>query len=45
MLTDVRLYGELADKYGKEFRFDIDSPKDAVAALVANFSTFIFPPV
>ena len=40
MLTDVKLYGELKDKYGEEFTFDVNSPREVICALMANFKTF-----
>ncbi len=40
MLTDVKLYGELKDKYGEEFTFDVNSPREVISALIANFNTF-----
>lgn len=36
MLKTIKLYGELAEKYGKEWKFDIDTPIEAVGALMAN---------
>ena len=36
MLKKVKLYGELAERYGKDWSLDIDSPKEAVRALCAN---------
>jgi predicted phage tail protein len=41
MLKKVKLYGELAEKYGKEWSLDIDSPKEAVRALIANNPGFV----
>jgi len=40
MLTDVKLYGELGELYGKEFTFDVNTPKEAVSALITNFKKF-----
>ena len=40
MLTDVKLYGELKDKYGAEFTFDVNSAREVISALIANFKTF-----
>lgn len=37
MLRNVYLYGEMAEKFGKSFRFDIVKPIEAVQALEANF--------
>jgi predicted phage tail protein len=36
MLKKVTLYGELAEKYGKEWSLDIDSPAEAFKALDVN---------
>jgi len=36
MLKRVILYGELAEKYGKEWSLDIDSPAEALRALDVN---------
>ncbi len=36
MLKKVKLYGELAERYGKDWSLDINSPKEAVRALMAN---------
>lgn len=36
-LRKVKLYGELGKRYGKEFMLDVNSPKDAVRLLSANF--------
>jgi len=36
MLKNVTLYGELADKYGKSWTLDINSPAEAIRALCAN---------
>jgi predicted phage tail protein len=44
MLKTVKLYGELAERYGKDWSLDIDSPKEAVRALIANnpgFAQFV----
>lgn len=41
MLHKVYLYGDLGEKYGKEFRFDISSVPQAVSALVCNFKDFL----
>lgn len=40
MLRTVRLYGQLANKFGREFKFDVRSPAEAVAALKANLAGF-----
>lgn len=36
MLKKVTLYGVLADKYGKDWSLDVNSPEEALAALAAN---------
>ena len=44
MLKKVKLYGELAERYGKDWSLDINSPKEAVRALMANnpgFAQFV----
>ncbi len=41
MLTKVKLYGELQDKYGESFEFDVSTVREAVLALSANFPTFM----
>ncbi len=44
MLKHVKLYGELADKYGKDWTLDVNSPSEAVRALCANnpgFKSFL----
>jgi len=40
MLRKVKLYGELGDKFGKEFVLNVNSPRDAVKLLSANFKDF-----
>ena len=40
MLTIVRLSGDLAKKYGREFQFALDRPIDAIKALHCNFPDF-----
>jgi len=40
MLKKVKLYGELAEKYGKDWLLDINSPSEAVRALCANNPSF-----
>jgi len=40
MLKSVKLYGELAEKYGKEWSLDIESPAEAIRALCANNKGF-----
>lgn len=39
-LSTVKLYGNLAKKYGEEFQFAIKSVTEAVRALCANFKDF-----
>jgi len=39
-LVDVRLHGPLAERYGEAHRFAISSPREAIAALDANFPGF-----
>ena len=44
MLKKVRLYGELAEKYGKDWTLDVNSPSEAVRALCVNnpgFKSFL----
>ena len=36
MLKSVKLYGELAERYGKDWHLDINSPSEAVRALAVN---------
>jgi predicted phage tail protein len=40
MLRTVRLYGALAKKFGREFKYDVNSPLEAVAALKATVPGF-----
>lgn len=40
MLKKVKLYGELAEKYGKDWSLDISSPVEAFKALAANNKGF-----
>jgi predicted phage tail protein len=40
MLIEVMLYGFLGKRFGKEHRFNIDSPAEALRALMANFPDF-----
>lgn len=40
MLRTVRLYGALAKKFGREFKYDVNSPREAVAALKATVPGF-----
>lgn len=39
-LVTIRVHGPLGDKYGHEHRFAISTPREAVAALDANYSGF-----
>ena len=39
-LKTVRLYGHLGERFGKEHRFSITSPSEALRALKANFPEF-----
>jgi len=39
-MTTVKLYGHLGEKFGKEFKFDVVTPKEALHALKANFPEF-----
>jgi predicted phage tail protein len=39
-MKTVRLYGHLAKRMGKEFKFDINTPGQAISALRANFKAF-----
>ena len=39
-LTKITLTGQLAELYGAEHEFYIDTPKDAIAALESNFPGF-----
>ena len=40
MLTEIRLYGWLGEKYGKVHYYAVDSVREAVKALQTNFPTF-----
>ena len=40
MLREIKLYGELADRYGKDWLLDVDSPSEAIRALSANNPKF-----
>ena len=40
-MTSVYLYGELRNKFGEEFNFKINSPKEAFAAINANRKGFL----
>jgi predicted phage tail protein len=40
MLREVKLYGELAEKYGKNWKFNINSPQEAIKAMCANNPSF-----
>jgi predicted phage tail protein len=39
-LTTIKLYGDLGEKFGKEFQFEVHSPAEAVRLLAANFKGF-----
>ncbi|MDX0609409.1 MULTISPECIES: tail assembly protein [Sinorhizobium] len=39
-MIDVRLHGVLAERYGPEHQFAINSPREAIAALEANYPGF-----
>lgn len=39
-MVKVHLYGELAEKFGSSFNFDIRTPAEALHALCANFPSF-----
>ena len=36
-MRTIKLYGELGDLYGKEYRFNVTSVREALALLLANF--------
>lgn len=40
ILKTVLLYGELGDKFGKEFHLAVSSPSEAIRLLSANFKEF-----
>jgi len=40
-MKEIRLVGDIADKYGDEFLLDVSSPLDAIRALEANFNGFM----
>ena len=40
MLRTIRLYGHLAEKFGKLHHIDISTPAEAIRALCANFADF-----
>jgi len=40
MLKKIKLYGELASKYGKDWTLDVNSPSEAIRALCANNPSF-----
>ena len=40
MLTTVKLYGVLGKEFGKEHKFALDKPIDAISALIANYPEF-----
>ena len=39
-MRKVKLYGELAKKFGREFMLEVESVAEAVRALSANFPGF-----
>jgi len=39
-MTKVKLYGELRERFGKEYDFDIITPREALCALRGNFPDF-----
>lgn len=41
MLKTVRLYGHLGKQFGREFKFDIRTPAEAIQALKANCKGFV----
>jgi len=41
MLKTVKLYGHLGKKFGREFRFDVRNPAEAICALRANCPGFL----
>lgn len=41
MLRKIRLYGNLAQKYGEEFSFDVKTVGESLVALNANFPGFL----
>jgi len=41
MLKSVKLYGELAEKYGKDWSLDVESPREAFQALAVNNPGFL----
>lgn len=40
MLKEVRLYGMLADMFGKSFKLDVDTPAEAIKALSVQIQGF-----
>ena len=40
-MTNVYLYGELRNKFGEEFKFNINSPKEALLAINSNKRGFL----
>ena len=40
MLKTIKLYGILAKKFGKEFRFDVESTREAIKALSSQIQGF-----
>lgn len=39
-MKKIKLYGELGERFGKEHKFDVRTPAEAVKALSANFPDF-----
>ena len=39
-MATVRLYGNLAREFGRQFELDVRSPAEAIRALIANFPSF-----
>lgn len=39
-MKTIKLYGELGRKFGKIFRFDVKTPREAVRALSAQIKGF-----
>ena len=39
-MKTIRLYGHLGKQFGREHKFDVRTPAEAVSALCANFDTF-----
>ena len=39
-MRTIKLYGELGEKFGKEYTWDVKNVKEAVSLLCANFKEF-----